>query len=198
MSLSKDNEVIFVRGEGSTLWDRDGKEYIDAIAGLWYCNVGYGREKIADAVRDQVATLSSCMCFDVYASDRTIELADRVGLSPSACLRRVQELERSGVIKGYRAVIDPAKLGLTFIAYVTVGLSSHTKKSQADFEAAVADAPEVRECHNITGTIEYLLRVETEDLASYKHFHTEVLGVLPQVHSITTYVLMDSPKDERA
>ena len=60
-----------------------------------------------------------------------LELADRVGLSPSACLRRVQELERSGVIKGYRAVIDPAKLGLTFQAYVTVGLSSHTKKSQA-------------------------------------------------------------------
>ncbi|AJA08460.1 AsnC family transcriptional regulator [Sphingopyxis fribergensis] len=127
-----------------------------------------------------------------------LELADRVGLSPSACLRRVQELERSGVIKGYRAVIDPAKLGLTFLAYVTVGLSSHTKKSQAGFEAAMAEAPEVRECHNITGTIEYLLRVETEDLASYKHFHTEVLGVLPQVHSITTYVLMDSPKDERA
>ncbi|GAO78439.1 MULTISPECIES: Lrp/AsnC family transcriptional regulator [unclassified Sphingopyxis] len=127
-----------------------------------------------------------------------LELAERVGLSPSACLRRVQELERSGVIKGYRAVIDPAKLGLTFIAYVTVGLSSHTKQSQSDFEAAMALAPEVRECHNITGTIEYLLRVETDDLATYKHFHTEVLGVLPQVHSITTYVLMDSPKDERA
>ena len=127
-----------------------------------------------------------------------IELADRVGLSPSACLRRVQELERSGVIKGYRAVVDPAKLGLTFLAYVTVGLSSHSKKSQGDFEAAMALAPEVRECHNITGTIEYLLRVETQDLAAYKHFHTEVLGVLPQVHSITTYVLMDSPKDERA
>ena len=94
-----------------------------------------------------------------------LELADRVGLSPSACLRRVQELERGGVIKGYRAVIDPAKLGLTFLAYVTVGLSSHTKKSQVDFEAAMAGAPEVRECHNITGTIEYLLRVETEDLA---------------------------------
>ena len=127
-----------------------------------------------------------------------IELADRVGLSPSACLRRVQELERSGVIKGYRAVVDPAKLGLTFLAYVTVGLSSHTKKSQGELEAAMALAPEVRECHNITGTIEYLLRVETQDLAAYKHFHTEVLGVLPQVHSITTYVLMDSPKDERA
>ena len=126
------------------------------------------------------------------------DLAERVGLSPSACLRRVQELERSGVIKGYRAVIDPSKLGLTFLAYVAVGLSTHTKKAQADFEAAMAEAPEVRECHNITGAIEYLLRIETEDLAAYKHFHTEVLGVLPQVHSITTYVLMDSPKDERA
>src|SRR3546814_16281799 len=102
----------------------------------------------------------------------------------SACLRRVQELERSGVIKGYRAVIDPAKLGLTFLAYVTVGLSSHTKKSQAGFEAAMAEAPEVRECHNITGTLAYLLRVETADLASYTHIHTYVLGVLPQVHAI--------------
>ena len=83
MRLSKDNEVIFVRGKGSTLWDRDGNEYIDSIAGLWYCNVGYGREKIADAVREQVATLSSCTCFDVYASDRTIELAERVsGMAP--------------------------------------------------------------------------------------------------------------------
>lgn len=127
-----------------------------------------------------------------------LELAERVGLSPSACLRRVQEFERSGVITGYRAQIDPAKIGLNFLAYVTVGLSSHTKKAQADFEAAMADAPEVRECHNLTGAIEYLLRVETKDLASYKHFHTDVLGVLPQVHAITTYVLMDSPKDERA
>src|SRR3546814_4369712 len=92
-----------------------------------------------------------------------LELADRVGLSQSACLRRVQELERSGVIKGYRAVIDPAKLGLTFLAYVTVGLSSHTKKSQAGFEAAMAEAPEVRDCHHITGTIEDL---RSEELTS--------------------------------
>jgi len=127
-----------------------------------------------------------------------LELAERVGLSPSACLRRVQELERSGVITGYRATIDPAKLGMGFLAYVTVGLSTHTKKAQSDFEAAMAWAPEVRECHNITGAIEYLLRIETADLAAYKHFHTEVLGVLPQVHSISTYVVMDSTKDERA
>ncbi len=126
------------------------------------------------------------------------ELADRVGLSPSACLRRVQELERSGIIAGYRAVIDRSKLGVGFTAYVTVRLNEHTKSSQEAFERAVAHAPEVRECHNVTGTVEYILRVEATDLANYKRFHTDVLGTLPQVHAITTYVVMASPKDERA
>ncbi len=64
-----------------------------------------------------------------------LELADRIGLSPSACLRRVQELERAGVIAGYRAVIDPARIGIGFTAFVTVGLSLHTKAAQEAFEA---------------------------------------------------------------
>ena len=127
-----------------------------------------------------------------------LDLADRVGLSPSACLRRVQDLEKTGIIKGYRAVLDTAKLGVGFIAYVTVGLNAHTKSAQEAFERAIARAPEVRECHNVTGTVEYLLRVEAADLGAYKHFHTEVLGVLPQVNAITTFVVMDSPKDDRA
>lgn len=127
-----------------------------------------------------------------------IELAEKVGLSPSACLRRVQELERSGIIRGYRVMLDPAKLGIGFLAYVTVGLKTHTKTAQEAFERAIKLAREVRECHNITGTVEYLLRVEATDLAAYKYFHTEVLGILPQVASITTYVVMGSPKDERA
>jgi DNA-binding Lrp family transcriptional regulator len=132
------------------------------------------------------------------ARQSNLQLSDKVGLSPSACLRRVQELERSGVIKGYRAVLDSGKLGVGFLAYVTVGLNSHTKATQTAFERAMARAAEVRECHNVTGAIEYLLRVEVADLAAYKHFHTEVLGVLPQVQSITSYVVMGSPKDERA
>ncbi len=127
-----------------------------------------------------------------------LDLAERVGLSPSACLRRVQDLERSGVIKGYRAVLDPAKTGVGFVAYVTVGLNQHTKAAQEAFERAIARAPHVRECHNITGTVEYLLRVEAADLAAYKHFHSDILGALPQVHTLTTYVVMGSPKDDRA
>jgi len=127
-----------------------------------------------------------------------LELAERVGLSPSACLRRVQELERRGVITGYRAVLDPAQRGIGFVAYVTVGLSQHTKAAQEGFERAMQAAAPVRECHNITGTVEYLLRIEVADLAAYKHFHTEVLGTLPQVSALTTFVVMGSPKDERA
>lgn len=127
-----------------------------------------------------------------------LELADRVGLSPSACLRRVVALEKAGVIRGYRAVLDPAQMGVGFLAYITVGLSQHTKAAQEAFEHAMARAPEVRECHNVTGAVEYLLRVEAADLAAYKAFHTEVLGTLPQVQSLTTYVVIGSPKDERA
>ncbi|MEM8563896.1 MAG: Lrp/AsnC family transcriptional regulator [Pseudomonadota bacterium] len=126
------------------------------------------------------------------------ELADKVGLSASATLRRVQDLERRGVIKGYRAVLNAAELGVGFTAYITVGLSDHTKKSQLAFERAITRSPEVKECHNITGAVEYLLRVETSDLVSYKQFHTDILGTLPQVNSIHTYVVMGSPKDDRA
>ncbi|EKO3456194.1 Lrp/AsnC family transcriptional regulator [Vibrio fluvialis] len=126
-----------------------------------------------------------------------VELAERVGLSPSATLRRVQELERKKVIKGYRAVLDKTQLNVGFIAYVSIGLNSHTKKSQLSFEDHVRFADEVVECHNITGMNEYLLRVETKDLSAYKRFHADVLGECLQVQSITTMVVMDSPKDER-
>ncbi|MFN3644013.1 MAG: Lrp/AsnC family transcriptional regulator [Gemmobacter sp.] len=126
------------------------------------------------------------------------ELAARVGLSPSACLRRVQDLERRGVIAGYRARLDRGRLGLGFVAYVTVGLGRHTKASQEGFERAMARAAEVTECHNVTGAVEYILRVEAADLAAYKRFHTDILGTAPDVVAITTYVVMGSPKDERA
>ena len=125
------------------------------------------------------------------------ELADRVGLSPSACLRRVQELERTGVIAGYRASLNREKLGLGFLAYVSVGLSLHTKQAQEAFERAMVSAPQVTECHNVTGTVEYLLRVEVEDLAAYKAFHTDIVGALPHVQSLTSFIVIGSPKDAR-
>ncbi|MBL3584082.1 Lrp/AsnC family transcriptional regulator [Rhodovulum sulfidophilum] len=127
-----------------------------------------------------------------------VALAERISLSPSACLRRVQELERTGVILGYRVVTSPERMGRGFAAHVMVGLSSHTKAAQERFERAMAAAPEVVECHNIAGAFEYLLRVESADLSEYKRFHTEVLGTQSHVNAITSCIVMESPKDERA
>ena len=126
-----------------------------------------------------------------------LDLAEKVGLSPSACLRRVAALEAKGVIRGYRAVLDRQAMGVGFVAFAAIGLNSHTKASQQAFERAMAVAPEVVECHNITGSVEYLLRIEVADLPAYKSFHTDVVGTLPQVASITSYVVMGSPKDLR-
>ena len=125
------------------------------------------------------------------------ELAEKIALSPSACLRRVQELENSGLIKGYRAILDSELLGNSFIAYVNIGLAEHSTDSQQAFEQAINLAEEVKECHNITGAFEYLLRIETRDIKAFKTFHANVLGAIPQVRTITTHVVMDSPKDER-
>ncbi len=125
------------------------------------------------------------------------DLAQRVGLSASACLRRVQDLERRDIILGYKAVLDRSYLGGGFTVFVTVGLSRHLKEDQMAFQEAMARAPEVRECHSVSGTIEFLLRVEVADLEAYKYFHTEVLGTVPQVSSITSYICMSSSKDER-
>ena len=125
------------------------------------------------------------------------DLSARVGLSPSACLRRVQEMERTGLIKGYRAVLDRARLGGAVTVFVMVGLSAHLRKDAEAFEHAMARSPEVRECHNITGAVEYLLRVEVDTLEVYKRFHADTLGTLPQVSSITSHISLGSAKDLR-
>jgi Lrp/AsnC family leucine-responsive transcriptional regulator len=124
------------------------------------------------------------------AKQTNLALAERVGLSPSACLRRVQELEKRGV--------DRDLSGVGFLVFVSVGLSDHSKKSLLAFERAMQASPEVVECHVVTGNIEYLLRVEVADIAAYKIFHDDVLGVLPQVSSICSFVAMGSAKDDRA
>jgi Lrp/AsnC family leucine-responsive transcriptional regulator len=127
-----------------------------------------------------------------------LELAERVGLSPSACLRRVQDLERRGVIKGYRARLDPNQTGRGFVVYAAIGLSEHTKEAQAGFERAMRAIPEVVECHNVAGAFEYLLRIETSDMAAYKALHTDRIGTVPHVRSITSYMVMGTARDDRS
>ena len=92
---------------------------------------------------------------------------------------------------------DPAKLGTGFVAFLMVGLSDHSKKALERFERTMLACPEITECHNITGTAEYLLRVEAADLAAYKAIHTDVVSALDGVRQLTTHVVVGTPKDER-
>ena len=114
------------------------------------------------------------------------ELAERVHLSPSACLRRVQRLERDGVIAGYRAVVDPDRLGLGLSAFVRVQLQHHDAASVAAFAAAVDGWDEVVACHALTGDMDYLLQVVVRDLEHFSRFLLDRLlggGAVADVNS---------------
>jgi Lrp/AsnC family transcriptional regulator, leucine-responsive regulatory protein len=113
-----------------------------------------------------------------------VELADRVGLSPSPCLRRVRHLEETGLIKGYQAVVDQAKAGLPVSVFVSVRLEQQREEAMARFEAAVRGFPEVLECYLMTGTRDYLLRVVASDLAGYEQFLKRTLTRIDGVASI--------------
>jgi len=97
------------------------------------------------------------------------ELAERIGLSPSPCLRRVRTLEESGLIRGYRAQLDAGKLGLSLMALIHISMDRHTPERFANFEAKIAALPEVLECLLITGQdADYQLKVVVKDMDAYQ------------------------------
>jgi len=124
------------------------------------------------------------------------DLAARVGLSKTPCLARMRRLEAQGTILGYRAVIDPAKIGLGHIAFVEVKLSDTTDKALNAFNAAVRKLAEVEQCHMIAGGFDYLLKVRTGDITAYRHVLGEKISALPHVAQSSTYVAMEAVKDE--
>lgn len=111
-------------------------------------------------------------------------LAEAVGLSQSACLRRLRLLERSGVIRGYTAIIDEPDVRETVTVIVQITLDRQTEEHLSRFETAVRRLPEVRECYLMTGMSDYLLRVEVRDAADYERVHKEQLSRLPGVQRI--------------
>ena len=118
------------------------------------------------------------------------EIAERVNLSPSPCLRRINRLERAGVIRQYVALLAPEKIGLGLLAYVNVRLARHndptggTRSPRADFAAAVAQWPEVVACYAMTGDMDYLLRVHVEDMEHFSRFTMETLLRHPAVQDV--------------
>ncbi|MFW6690782.1 Lrp/AsnC family transcriptional regulator [Streptomyces sp. MAR4 CNX-425] len=125
------------------------------------------------------------------------ELAERVRLTPSPCLRRVRQLERDGVIRGYRALLDGDAVGRGFQAFVTVALAQEDRETVAGFEATMAERAEVVEAHRVFGDTDFLLRVAVADLPAYERFNTEVLLALPGVARVTSHLTMKTVKADQ-
>jgi DNA-binding Lrp family transcriptional regulator len=125
------------------------------------------------------------------------ELAERVRLTAAPCHRRLRELERAGVITGYRAVVDPAAVGLGFEALVNVTMDREDADTIAAFEAALAAVPEVRHAERLFGDPDYLLRVVAIDLNDYTTLRDQKLATLPGIHRITSTIVMKRIVDNR-
>lgn len=127
-----------------------------------------------------------------------VELAEKVGLSPTAVGERLKRLTREGYITGYRATLDPLKLGLNLLVFVEVYLDKTTPDAFERFAAAVKRAPEVLECHMVAGGFDYLVKTRVADMNAYRRFLGEVLLALPAVRETRTYAVMEEVKTDGA
>ncbi len=117
------------------------------------------------------------------------------GLSASACSRRLRRLEDHRVIRGYRAIIDPDADGRGLTAFVAVRLLRHQREHIQRFQEGAREIAEIVECHHVTGTFDYLLRVEVPDLPAYERFHADKLAALHNVGQVVTYISMTDFSD---
>jgi Lrp/AsnC family leucine-responsive transcriptional regulator len=135
---------------------------------------------------------------DVLAVEGRISvtsLAQRIGLSKSPTQARVKRLEDSGVIRGYRALYDPIRLGRDHVAFVEVKLSDTREKALAAFNDAVLKVPQIEQCHLIAGAFDYLLKVRTTSIDTYRIVMGERISTLPYVTSSSTFVSMEAVKE---
>lgn len=123
-----------------------------------------------------------------------VDLAEKIGLSPSPCLRRVKRLEREGYIESYRASLDRAKVGLGFTVFIGVRIEGHASDRAGGFEDAVLAMSEVIACHMVSGTVDYLLEVVVPDLAHYQKFLIGKLLALSMVREVQSSIAINSLK----
>jgi len=118
------------------------------------------------------------------------ELAERVHLSPSACLRRVRHLERAGVIDRYAMLVNPAAVGRGATVFVEITLAAQNEETLNLFESAVAACPEIMECHLMAGEADYMLRVAVADMADFARIHRQLLVRLPGVARAKSHIVL--------
>ena len=127
-----------------------------------------------------------------------VELAEKVHLSPSACLRRVRMLEESGLIQGYVMLLDPVAAGLAGAAYVSVTLEQQGRATLDRFENQVRRHPEIIECYLLAGAADYLLRVAFRDARDFERIHTDILTQLPGVSRVQSTLALRTVKKTTA
>lgn len=135
----------------------------------------------------------------VLAQDGRIaytDLAQLVGLSKSPCQARVKRLQAQGFIKGFRAVLDPEMLNVNHIAFVEVKLNDTSEAALSAFNKAVSKVYEIEQCHMIAGAFDYLMKVRTSDIQTYRRILGETISALPHVANTSTHVCMETVKDE--
>ncbi len=126
----------------------------------------------------------------------TVDLAERVGLSPTSTSERMKRLQREGYIAGFGARLDPHRLGLELLVFVEVSLDKTTPDVFEKFAEAVRRAPEVLECHMVAGGFDYLVKTRVADMAAYRRFLGEILLALPGVKETRTYAVMEEVKSD--
>ena len=123
------------------------------------------------------------------------DLARRIGLSKTPTQARMRRLEAAGYIKGYRAILDPIRLGLDHVAFVEVRLDDTRESALEAFNGAVAAIPEIEQCHMMAASFDYLLKVRVRDMNAYRRVLAEKISNLPHVAATSTFVAMQAVKE---
>jgi Lrp/AsnC family transcriptional regulator, leucine-responsive regulatory protein len=146
--------------------------------------------------KSSLDVIDSRIVAELQANGRlsNVDLADKVGLSPSPCLRRVKRLEREGYIEGYRAALRRDRVGLGFSVFVGVKIDGHANERALTFEKAVVEMPEVIACHLVSGEADYFLEVVVPDLADYQRFLVDKLLNLPIVREVRSNIAIQTLK----
>lgn len=151
----------------------------------------------SDRPSDRIDRIDRRMMEELRVDGRlsVTELANRVGLSKTPCQSRLKRLMEKGYIRGFRAIVDQGKLGEAHVAFAEVKLSDTREKALDDFRRAVSRVQEVEECHMIAGNFDYLLKVRTRDIDSYRAILGEKISSLPHVASTSSFVVMETIVD---
>ena len=124
-----------------------------------------------------------------------VDLAEKVNLSKSPCLKRLRRLEADGYIKGYRAILDADKISQGYLAYVQVKLKSTSRDALEAFNKAVQTVPQILSCHMMSGGYDYLLKVRTRDMRAYRALLGDVVSNLPGIDQTSTFPVMEQVKE---